>query len=351
MKIFLLAYAKLNLGDDLFLEFISTRYPNVEFDIIVDEKYHDIYEKFSNVNPKLGVKDKKNQTLKNINIDEYDAFVYIGGSIFMEHCDEGVVGIKEFERFVKEAKSKEKPFFYISSNFGPYTTQEYVEACKSLFENCEDVCFRDTYSKNIFKDIKSVRYEPDLIFAYPHKKTEIIKNTVGISIIDLGIRDNLKDKENTYLEFLKTNIEKYVKQGKTINIFSFCEYEGDKIAADKLIQKLGEDERNKVKIVNYDGNIAKYLETYAQMEYMICTRFHAMVLSSIMEQKYFVISYSKKTNNLINDLNLTKAVLNLEDLKIQTDLSEFKYEKNEENLNSKKAEKQFEALDNFIGKV
>ncbi len=48
------------------------------------------------------------------------------------------------------------------------------------------------------------------------------------------------------------------------------------------------------------------------MKYMICSRFHSMVLSSIFNQKLFVVSYSLKIDNVIDDLKLTKSRIRLE---------------------------------------
>ena len=65
----------------------------------------------------------------------------------------------------------------------------------------------------------------------------------------------------------------------------------------------------KVEEVRYDGDIDKFLNTYSQMEYMICARFHAIILSCLCKQKMFVMSYSKKIDNVINDLELNLPIL------------------------------------------
>ena len=87
------------------------------------------------------------------------------------------------------------------------------------------------------------------------------------------------------------------------------------------------------------------------MEYMICQRFHSLILSCICNQKIFVISYSKKIDNVIKDLKLEinyKEHKNLkEDEKLN--LKEFKEAKNIEKIKIE-AEKQFKELDKFIKK-
>ena len=50
------------------------------------------------------------------------------------------------------------------------------------------------------------------------------------------------------------------------------------------------------------------------MEYMICAKFHAMVLSSIAGQKIYIMSYSQKITNVIDDLQLKIPTIDLNNL-------------------------------------
>ena len=50
------------------------------------------------------------------------------------------------------------------------------------------------------------------------------------------------------------------------------------------------------------------------MEYMICARFHAMVLSCVARQKIYVMSYSNKIDNVIEDLKLDLPILQLKNI-------------------------------------
>ena len=113
-------------------------------------------------------------------------------------------------------------------------------------------------------------------------------------------------------------------------LYSFCEHERDEKTVDYLMKKLGENEN--IHDVRYRGNIDEFLELYAKMEYMICSRFHAMVLSAVANQKMYVIYYSNKISNVIDDLNLDIPLLNLKDIKEEDiiDLKVFKSVKMEQ---------------------
>lgn len=319
MNVYLMAHTKNNLGDDLFTSMLTSRHPEVNFDIDIGDKEHtQSLKKFQNVNIM-----NQNRDLERIDVNKYDAIVFVGGSIFMEH--NGMQYLKDFNKFIKHAKNNSVPFYYTSCNFGPYETEEYYEIAKDMFRHCKDVYFRDKYSYELFKDVESVRYAPDLILSYDLKNIEKKKDTVGISVIDLSIRKNLRDFENQYFETLKNNIEEYQKQGKKVYLYSFCKYEGDERAIEKL-EKMIQDKEN-LEIVRYDGDIDKFLNIYSQMEYMICTRFHSMILSKKLNQKIFVLSYSDKVNHVIKDLELPFHIVDCKEIKKDTmfKLSEFKH--------------------------
>ena len=65
----------------------------------------------------------------------------------------------------------------------------------------------------------------DLLFSYKIDDIEKEKNSVGISVIDLELREDLKHKEEEYIKFLVRNIEKFLQEGKNIYLFSFCKEE------------------------------------------------------------------------------------------------------------------------------
>lgn len=300
-RIFILAYARQNLGDDLFIYMLLRKYPNTSFTInIANPEHANLFEKLHNVTVVLD----KERNLTEENANEYDGYIYVGGSIFMEG---GVVYniTEEFLSFLKKCKKSNIPFCYVSSNFGPAYTQEYVDLARNVYQNCSDICFRDKYSYNLFKEIPSVRYAPDLAFAYkPEKPIERQKNTVGISMIDLAIRKQLINKEENYYSMLTKNIEDYIDKGKRVYLFSFCKYEGDENSIQKLMKRIPEKYKNKIQCVNYNGDIERFLSIYGSMEYMVCARFHAMILSSVLGQKCRIMSYSDKIDNVIEDLDL-----------------------------------------------
>lgn len=346
-KVFIMAYLRKNLGDDLFVKMLLEKYKDFDFYIKYDKhEYLDVLNKYNNLHLLYGR--DTDEELYNSDVNEYDAYVYIGGSIFMEGGSSYNLSEKFYD-FVKRCKENNKPFCYISCNYGPYQTQEYFDLSRKNFNECTDICFRDLYSYNLFNDIDSVRYAPDFAFSYKTPEVQKIKNSVGISVIDLGIRNDLKDKSDTYLDFLCNNITKYINSGNEVYLFSFCEYEGDEVTIEKIVNRFPNE--SKVHAVKYSGDVDEFLKIYNQMEYMICARFHAMILSSTARQKVYVMSYSKKIDRVIEDLDLNFPILHLNELTENYELPLDSFTSIEEEKIKQisiNAEKQDEAIRKYI---
>lgn len=310
MKVFIMAYARKNFGDDLFVKMLLDKYKKVDFFMKVNNyEFLKELDKYENLHVLNG--DDTDEKLNKMKVEEYDAYVYIGGSIFMEGGKVYNLSPKFYD-FVKRCKKKNIPFCYISSNYGPYQTQEYFDLSRENFKTCTDICFRDKYSYNLFKDIKSVRYAPDFAFSYKMPNTSKIPNSIGISLINLDIRKKLEKVKDDYYNCLVNNIKQYIENGNTVYLYSFCEHEKDEVTVDRLLEEFNHNP--KIVGVKYDGNVDKFLETYGKMEYMICARFHAMVLSCVARQKIYVMSYSNKIDNVIEDLKLDLPILQLKNI-------------------------------------
>ena len=346
-KILLFAYTKANLGDNLFIYMLLERYTNIDFYIHVVEKgYEDIYRGFENIHFIY-----TGRNLDDINIEEFDAYIYVGGSIFME-SEYGMNELKSFNNFIKKCKEKNKKFFYMSCNFGPYKTQKYFELARETFSLCDGICFRDKKSYNLFSDIDKVMYAPDMAFSFHFdSKIEREKRSIGISVINLQIREDLKQIEAIYNDFIKRIIIKFAKRNYKVYLFSFSEFEKDGESIDNIINLVPEQYKNSVKKIKFDENIKEYLKKYSKMEYMVAGRFHSMILSILFGQKIYNLTYSQKQDNVIKELKLFKKYQRIKDLKYETVLRKYyfkKISKSKLSRISREAENQFLNLDNWL---
>jgi len=343
MKVILVEfYGMHNVGDDLFIKVLAERYPEYKFKVIIRRKFSIPFEKYKNVEvlespelnliekitdklvSKLGFKEweRKNKKIQmwkkfwDLSIKNSDAYLNVGGSIFIESKS---FSVQQYLYDYKIKLFRDKPKFIIGSNFGPYSSDEFKDKFKLIFDEFTDVSFRDEYSKSLFDENINVRFNPDVIFSmdlpYVHKSLK----TIGISLIDVSQRDMLKKYAVSYDEFLIKLIKSALIKGRDITLFSFCEGEGDLKYANEIMGKLSDNERCNVNIVSYTGDLDSFIVEFQKMETMFATRFHAIVLSLIANVNTYPISYSKKTLDMLDGINYKGEIIdicNLSDVNI-----------------------------------
>lgn len=345
------AYLVKNFGDDLFLKVLFDRYNKTNWIIDTNDKeYKEIFNKYNNVNiiKSSFFKILRKLNLHNIYYRKYDAVIYIGGSIFMQ-LD---IWKKQYkEKVILFNLFKDKPKYILGANFGPFKDKFFLEKHRELFNKCKDICFRDEYSYDLFKDLENVRMAPDIVFQLKPTYVDKIKNSIGISLINLKNRDKLSEYNDKYKNKIKEVVEKLIDNGKLITFFSFCEEEGDKEVIKEILDIIDDNYKGLINIENYNGNIDEFLSKFERMENIIGTRFHACILSQVFGQGLYPLIYSDKTYNVLSDIGLDKEYLyikNIEELSSRRILEVINDNKIQDRKICIEAEKHFKVLDNYI---
>lgn len=356
-------YFGINLGDDLFFKILFERYPEVNFTFFNNfylPQYYDTYKKMFESYKNVEVKKYKNirkylykinmlDLYNKVQLKDFDATVFIGGSIFMEENNKGrnydeKIGIINYFNEGKEV-------FILGSNFGPYINSGFKDKFEMIFNNCTDVCFRENYSYDLFKKSNKIRKAPDIVFQLRPKKIEKRKNTIGISLIDLEKRNELSKYREDYIEKIREIIIKGINKGKEFLLFSFSEIQGDLKIINDVINPLNNEYKEKIETVNYNGDIDVFLEKFESAEDIIGTRFHACILSQVFNQGLYPIIYSNKTYNVLEDIDLCDYYTYLKDInRLDVDklFNIIKDNKVKEDWIFKESEKQFEVLDRYV---
>lgn len=321
-KVFLYAYDKVNFGDDLFIRTIVNRYPNIQFFLWSDKLNQSVFKDYKNLKV-IDKESKFNYFLKKIRPSlsaryqeeikkKCDAIIYIGGSIFMEYPS-----WKNIANWWKYQNNHYK-FYVLGANFGPYKTEEYKDTMNNIFKDLEDICFRDKYSYKLFDTVKTVRYAPDILFSYPMLKVKNKKKQIFISVINCDCKEDGKFKQYTekYEKIIVTIINNFLKDGYKIKLVSFCKMEGDEKTAYSIKKAfINHAQYKDIDILNYCGeNYKDIIKELARSEYVIATRFHAIILSLVAGQKVFPIIYSNKSKNMLSDIGFSGEYLDLSEL-------------------------------------
>lgn len=337
----------LNYGDDLFINLLCNRYPNTQF-----------YMEYKEGKVR-GIKDipnlifLKNNTFSDIlyhitkrlhiNWMNISAYIYIGGSLFQETTNTNIYRIKLPKMYWKGL-----PAYILGANFGPFTTKEYYYKYRQIFLNCTGICFRDKKSYNLFKDINHVIYAPDIVFNY---KVPVVPKGHSIAISVIGEKKGCN--YSLYLEKMVEISEFYIKMGYYVKILSFCDSEGDNIAATIIESSIDAELKSKMQCYSYDGDIERFTNVLASSEFIIATRFHSMILSWLFDIPVFPVVYNEKMENVIHDLGFKGKYVSLNEFG-NVVLSDIEYNRlNEIKLEKldtviKESRKQFCFLDEIL---
>lgn len=312
-----------NLGDDLFLISLLKRYadvPGLRFHIICDESYRLWEQRYPNLVChsyracdaddnlfwKFGSSIRELCMLRSARNERYDATVQIAGSIFIEPRTSN----KFKQRYLRWRSLKALEYVYRSSdnifimgsNFGPCYSKGYVKKLRKYYQKyCNDICFRDQKSASLFRDLKNVRYAPDILFGYPIKDCEHKKN-VFISVVDLSKKGQESSKSpEQYEHWLVREIQNANSRGYTVTLCSFCDGEGDAAVVERLAEVVGK-RGGAVEKMYYRGNPDAILDKISVSEYVIASRFHASILSLSAGCRVLPVIYSAKTRNVLCDM-------------------------------------------------
>lgn len=360
MKIFIYAYTQKNLGDDLFIKILCERYPKDTFYIVCNTNKKTplknipnlvIFPGFtylSSILKRILPKFNLTNNFKVFISKKCDAIVHIGGSIFIEPIN--------LDRSIHEYRNrliKNKPFFILGSNFGPYEDKKYYEGFKFIFEKVTDICFRDNYSYNLFSELDNVRQASDVILSYSLNDIKISEEKIVlISVIDLSKRKDLKNYKTEYEKKILELCRFYSKKKYKTILMSFCGQEGDEKAINRIINLMSKEEQKTVERYFYKDDIKEAMNILSSSKHIIATRFHSMIIGWLMKKKVYPVIYSDKSLTVMRDVGFSDQYANINDIESLSVESVFEYLESTSPLDVQKeiqsAENQFEKLDNLL---
>lgn len=316
-KLFIYAYDRVNLGDDLFVHTIANRYPDVKFylwssavnkttfsclkNVVVLDKDSSWMKFLNKIRPSLTVRRKNKLEMA------CDAVVYIGGSLFIE--------FENWKQILNwwEYEALNRHFYVLGANFGPYHTEAYRERISGIFANMKDVCFRDRYSYSLFSDIETVRCAPDILFSYPMKNETSREKQVFVSVIDCASKEEGDNKlinyEQAYIENMSSMLTELIEKGYKVVLSSFCKCEGDENAVEKICSQIPSEMTT---VINYNGvNSQEVLAQIEKSAFIIASRFHAAILGFAAEKPVLPVIYSDKTKYVLEDVGFKGIYLDI----------------------------------------
>lgn len=361
------AYLQNNVGDDLMVEILINRYRKVYFwgcrglqkktKKLEQELYfdsEDIYLRWGKLNRLINIltRSEKNVVFEKIfNYLEKKSIcsVAIGGSIYRELKDQN---LQERMKLEESKKTNNKPFYVIGANFGPFSSNEFKDAFHNYYSTCSGVTFRDKKSYDLFSDLPVINYAPDVVFNVPEGCVNDDNQHVLISVINLSERAHLKQYDFNYKNKIADICKYIIDIGKTPVLMSFCSFEGDEECIKDILSLLNDDYRKKIEAYFYNGDTDELLEMFRNANFVIATRFHAMVLGMRFSKPLYTISYELKMDNVLNETK-SNAFCSISDISKLTPTEIFNQGIKVVNIDDyiNNASKQFAQLDQFLNEV
>lgn len=324
-SVFVYAYTNLNVGDDLFLHRLISSYPHIRFVMLVRKPYRQMFSGYPNVTVyeaegallRVGRRLRIEERIRWRIAHECDYAVLIGGSVFKEDSK-----WKNQHLWYRDLFDHDRLFF-TGCSWGPSETKRFEENMREILSDMKDVCFRDRSSCDTFSALPNVRYAPDILFGldwspYAHIREE---KQVMISVIDCRSESaGLAEYAARYNAFIAGLAQRFAELGYRTVLCSFCEGQGDLAAAEEIRSGLPAGTREKVAIAGYRGtNLEQILQLIAASEYVVATRFHAMILGLLARKKVLPLIYHPKLRNVLTDLCFRDVYFDVRQLPEETD--------------------------------
>lgn len=341
MKVYVDAYLAKNLGDDLFVDILTKRYPNHKFFTIAEGEKGYNKSNLKVYSNKYFFKFLKKFQLEKYLANRYDTVVTIGGSMFMENNDS--------DRDFSLGKNKR---YMLGVNFGPYKTEKYYQNIYAMISNLEDVCFRDRYSYNLFKDLPNTRCASDIIFSMDTSNVKITnRKRAVISII--SPKDKINEKYNEKYEKKMIELIQFLEsKGYEICLMSFCKIENDEETIENIIKKLSENLKSKIEKYYYNGNIEEALNVLGDSQLIVGGRFHANIIGLVLGKSILPVLYSDKTLHVLQDMEIDVPIIDirkLDEFDIQKLTDEQLNKHFDVEIQKNDAKRHFEKLDILLG--
>lgn len=309
MKIYLKAYLRNNLGDDLFVKAICDAFREHDFAVLCYER-NKTFKKIPNLKTsKVGLIDKtlNKITHKQVRLKEQKLInsskqaIYIGGSIFIQ---------KEIGRYPEDLAEilNDKPYHIVGFNVGPYLEPKYIDYLNTeIFAKAKTLTVRDNESCSLIKTNKAVCAPDILLSAKLPRKESSKKKYALISVIDMHKKKGVTAGKK-YDEYIIAICDALENKGIKPILVSFCKSEGDEVAMDRI--------RNlrRTECYRYAGDLDGALSMMAGASYVVGTRFHATILSINLGIPHLAISYSKKTDNALRLIGYPQKIYGIDDL-------------------------------------
>ena len=335
MDILVQYYSRRNAGDDLFIDLLARHFTDCRLSLIASPRYRPlglpehvrlhpisysraawrIVQRVAGLDSPLSRRIGRRNAFRLQSLaDSSEAYVNIGGSIFMESGEEERPfrgdGAPCFD-YVSTRRPGGRRFL-IGANLGPAFTDEYGRRMCYEVGKYTHACLRDWASYTLVRKLGHAQYAPDVIFLAQQPAPTETDGRAVISVVDIRRHTADEAVAAAYERLLADTVRALRKRNVPVTLCSFCRAQGDERAIHRILALL--EDKSGVSTHFYRGDLPALLQLFSNAGFVVASRFHAMILGMSFGKPVFPIAYDCKTRHYLDDLAFAGASADLCDL-------------------------------------
>lgn len=351
MKMILLSFTdSTNIGDQFIVEQLEKRLENlgeiitysynfkknflpIECDSYVEENRNNIQKNLKLVLQKVSFIDKINskRIIKRIknkvadssfenDLKEVDVLIIGGGNTIFD-LTKFADSAGKFELIVNMAKNYNKKIVFMDIGIGPFVTIRQAMKAQEVLKLADYITVRDQASYNLIRELKNVELGIDPVFSMENNNiVRNYKNTacIGICIIDYTLNKATKKEFLKYLDDTKNLILKIKKEQPNCKFLIFNSEIRD-FEAVSTLKKLLNGYNLEIKY-EFIGSKKQLLNLYKNLDIVIGTRMHSMIIAISQGIPVIGISWQPKVTEIFKMFNDEKSVFDIKTFEKQLDV-------------------------------
>jgi len=259
-------------------------------------------------------------------ITKSDYFIITGGTHF--HDEDGLnLGrlkiLLSFVMLTSYSRLFGKSPFLLGHGVGSLSSLWSQCLVKVILNNCKKVFVRDTKSFELVSslgfykkcmqgfDCTAAMIKPKMKFNVGFQQNN--RKIIGISILPaFTIYSNNAEKDMTIAKSLASCLNKILQNNNSLRIHLFAFRTGTKHSDIQLLNVLiGELKAplDGIKLIQYDGNVEKFLNLMDECDYYIGMRYHASLFAYLLNKPQIILDYMDKCNSLGQDIVIEEAAI------------------------------------------
>lgn len=220
------------------------------------------------------------------------------------------------------AKLTKNDVYIFGVGAGPLSTKLGKNLMRLILKQAKLISVRDFESQSLLSNYtnKKVEVVSDLAFFLDHEPTSKVgkseKVIIGVTTLpyfsDLYWPNHDEEKYKTYLKELANSLKFILNTYPDVHIKIFAtKYPEDTYSNKDLFEYIDFKTEERVELINDNLNPLKLLETMSEMDIIIGTRLHSIILATILNKPVIALGYHQKVRGYMKKYEIEHNLIDI----------------------------------------